>query len=553
MRSLLKNYALWCFLLLIPLLLTNAYAIETPQATSTKPQSSEAASDTSTEPNNNTSGQHMHGAGAGDEVDTNLALTEPYQDVYPTYPPTKATSPEQANLIERGEYLAKMGDCISCHTNMEGKTPAYAGGLAINTPFGTFYSPNITPDKETGIGNWTEEDFIRALKDGRDPKGRNYFPVFPYIYFSKMSVDDIRALYAYFMSLPAVKLENKKLPFPFNIPGARFSLWGWNLLFFFPEDNEFTYEPDQSAEWNRGKYIVDTLGHCSMCHTPLNMFGAPKDRYYLTGGFIDGYWAPNITKFGLHSANRYEISDVFKQGQLINKAGPVAGPMAEVNHNSLSYLTSEDQLAIATYLKTVISEEPLGLPGSESEPTLKRGKQVYVNACIICHQKGRMSAPLTGDGHNWYDRLKTSGLTGLYRHSIHGYNSMPVKGACVTCSDNDLIAATDYILNKSLSRSQWRDLSAGRSAKYPANGKTIYEENCSICHNDGKEGAPKIGDKVTWQPLIEKNMDVLIENTLTDEAHPKNGGCKLCTTGEIIEAIKYMVSQSKTEGNYSLW
>ena len=339
---------------------------------------------------------------------------------YPEYPPTKPASGEEARLIKRGEYFAKLGDCIACHTDVKDGTPAFAGGLPIATPFGTIYSPNITPDKKTGIGNWTEKDFIRAVKEGKDPNGHNYFPVFPYIYFANISDDDARAMYAYFMSIPAVSLENKSQPFPFNVPGARLGLWGWNLLFFYPRD-DFKYEPERSAEWNRGKYIVDGLGHCSMCHTPLNVFGAPKDRYYLTGSFIDGFWAPNITKFGLESASRYEVADVFIKGELINFAGPIAGPMAEVNHNSLSYLTREDQLAIAAYLKTVVSDEPLGLPPSEKQPTLKRGKQVYVNSCIICHQDGKMGAPVIGNGPGWYMRLKNSGLTGLYRNAIHGY------------------------------------------------------------------------------------------------------------------------------------
>lgn len=472
---------------------------------------------------------------------------------YPAYPATTPATGDQELLIRRGEYLARMGDCIACHTNVKAKTPAFAGGLPLNTPFGTFYSPNLTPDKETGIGKWTEEDFRRALKDGRDPQGRNYFPVFPYIYFSRTSDEDLHALYTYFMNIPAVKQKNKSLPFPFNMPGARFSLWGWNLLFFFPEDNSFVYTPNQSPEWNRGKYIVDTLGHCSMCHTPLNLVGAPKNRFYLTGAFVDGYWAPNITHYGLKSATHQEVADVFTQNQLINRAGPVAGPMAEVNHNSLSHLTKEDRLAIATYLKTVVSDEPLGVEPSEQQPTLKRGRQVYINACIICHQDGQMSAPRIGDGSNWYRRLKSSGLTGLYRHTIHGYNSMPVKGACVTCSDNDLLAATDYILNQSLSRSQWHDLTASGSAKYATSGKDIYKESCSMCHDNGQGGAPKIGDKKVWKLLIEKNMDDLLKNTLSGDFHTKNGGCQECTTGEVLEAIKYMVSQSTTEGNYSLW
>lgn len=472
---------------------------------------------------------------------------------YPSYPPTaKATDPENQRQIERGEYLAKMGDCIACHTDVKGGTPAFAGRLPLATPFGTFYSPNITPDKKTGIGNWTEQDFIRALKDGRAPQGYNYFPVFPYLYFSNASEDDLRALYAYFMSIPPVELPNKPQPFPFNVPGARLSLWGWNLLFFFTSP-DVQYDADESPQWNRGKYIVDGLGHCSMCHTPLSIFGAPKMRYYLTGTFIDGYWAPNITQYGLHAVNHADIADVFAHGQLLNQAGPVAGPMAEVNHNSLSYLTEADRLAIATYLKTVISHEQFTILPSEKQPTLKRGKQVYINTCIMCHQKGQMSAPLIGNSANWFSRLKEAGLNGLYRHTINGYNSMPIKGSCVTCSDNDIIAGVDYILNKSLTRSQWLDLQSHGAKKYSANGKTVYEENCAVCHTEGKLGAPKLGDKAVWKPLIDQNLDDLVEIVTKSKHHPVQGGCSHCTTGEIIEAIKYMVSQSKTEGNYSLW
>jgi cytochrome c5 len=474
---------------------------------------------------------------------------------YPAYPPLTLGSDSIKNaLIQRGEYLAKMGDCVSCHTNVKAGKPAFAGGLALKTPFGTFYSPNITPDKETGIGTWSEKDFIRAVKEGRDPHGRNYFPVFPFVYFSKITDEDAKALYAYFMNIPAVNQKNIPLPFPFSLPGSRLSLWGWKLLFFFPQDDEVTYDPEQSAEWNRGKYIVDSLGHCSMCHTPLNLLGAPKQAYYLTGGFIDGYWAPNITKYGLSSANKQEVANVFTTHQLINEAGPVAGPMAEVNHNSLQYMTDEDRLAIATYLQTVISEEPLGvsLP-SDALPTLTRGKEVYFKSCEICHQEGKMSAPRNGDGPNWYLRLKSSGLTGLYRHTIHGYNSMPVKGACVTCSDNDLIAAVNYILNNSLSHSQWADVEKGGAEKFPSNGKTVYLENCAVCHNEGKEGAPKLGDKVIWDRLATQNIDVLFKKTMDGKSHPQEGGCAECSSGEVLEAIKYILSQSTTEGNFSLW
>lgn len=473
------------------------------------------------------------------------------KEFYPEYPPLNPPPGKEA-LAKEGEYLAKMGDCIACHSDTKKGMPAYAGGLPLNTPFGTFYSPNITPDKETGIGNWTEQDFVRAMKEGRDPAGRNYFPVFPYIYFAKMTEHDARALYAYFMSIPPVKQENKSMPFPFNMPGARLGIWGWNLLFFFPEGNTINYDTNQSPAWNRGRYIVDTLGHCSMCHTPLNLLGGPKNRYYLTGAFVDGYWSPNITKHGLSSADPHEIANVFKENQLINNAGPVAGPMAEVNHNSLSHLTEEDRLAIATYLKTVVSEETLKVgPSTKGQSTIKRGRQVYVNSCIICHQNGEMGAPVIGNGSSWYQRLKTNGIVGLYRHAVDGYNSMPVKGGCVTCSDNDVIAGVDYLLKRSLSRSQWQDVVLGDTRKYPSNGKAIYDAHCAQCHNDGVQGAPKIGSPV-WKTLAAKNVDVLISNTINSKKHPKLAPSENCTTGEVIEAIKYMLSQSDV-GNYSLW
>lgn len=389
------------------------------------------------------------------ESETTTKTESPF---YPKYPKTNTTTGELAQSIQRGEYLAKMGDCISCHTDVEHNGAPFAGGFRINTPFGPFYTPNITPDKETGIGSWTEQDFIRAIKEGRDPHGRNYFPVFPYAYFANVTDEDAKDMYSYFMNIPAVTFHNKSQTFPFNVPGSRLSLWGWNLLFFFP-NTPYANDTTQSVEWNRGKYIVDGLGHCSMCHTPLSPLGAPKTRYYLTGGFIDGFWAPNITRDGLKTATVEEIADgVFLNNELINKAGPVAGPMAEVNHNSLKYLTYEDRAAIAVYLKTVVSEEPLGLPPSDELPSLERGRQVYNKACTICHQNGEMTAPIIGDSSAWYFRLKNSDLKTLYRHAIDGFNSMPVKGACVTCSDNDIISGVDYILNRSLTRSQWLNI-----------------------------------------------------------------------------------------------
>jgi cytochrome c5 len=480
-------------------------------------------------------------------------ILEPLLDgYYPPYPKVSPKAPFTAEQVARGEYLAKAGDCIACHTNTKMNIGQFAGNLPIVSPFGTFYSSNITPDKETGIGSWTEEDFRNAMQHGRHPSGYNYFPAFPYVYFSNLAKEDIKDLYAYFMSIPAIHHKNHEHGFPLNLPGARFSLWGWKLLFFFPNE-KFKYDPKQTQEWNRGKYLVDGLGHCSMCHTPLNALGAPKQRFYLTGGFVDGYWAPNITRYGLMGHSRYAIADVFVSGRLLNNAGPVAGPMAEVNHNSLRYLTLEDRVAMSVYLKTVISEDPFKLPDLSKQAPLKKGKQVYVNVCSICHQKGEMSAPVIGDASNWYRRLQTNGLTALYRHVINGYNSMPIKGACLTCHDDDIVAAVDYILHQSLTRSQRTELREGGAASFPSKGEDIYKETCSVCHDKGKFAAPKIGDKQAWAPLITPGLDVLVKNTMSTVHHPKNAGCNMCTHSEIVDAVKYMVEQSKTEGDYSKW
>ena len=477
---------------------------------------------------------------------------------YPTYPDVNYGSGAQADAIRSGEYLAQIGDCLACHTTTEGGQ-AFAGGLPIATPFGTFYTPNITPDPATGLGKWSEADFIKVMKEGIRPDGSNSFPAFPYVYFNRVRVSDLKDIWAYLKALPAVNRENQgnTLPFPMNL---RLAQYGWKIPFFYPDRGEFKPDKSRSDSWNRGAYIVEGLGHCSMCHTPMNLLGASRDRYYLTGALIDGYWAPDISKRGLETSTRYQVADVFQDGELINTAGDVRGPMADVNHNSLGHLTHQDALAVAQYLKSVESRQPRHIGKLKAgQPRLKRGEQVFWNACDLCHVAGEASAPRLADNGNWWRRLQERPVSMLYRHAIHGFNNMPARGACVTCTNEDVEAAVDYIIKKALTSSQWRiytdKVNVPRSvATNSATGKSVYQASCATCHEEGRLGAPKLDDRQQWAALLNKNFDVLLHNTLQGlNAMPPKGGCTSCTGEEVIAAVKYMAEQAQPDKDYSLW
>ncbi|MGC2198720.1 MAG: cytochrome c, partial [Stellaceae bacterium] len=185
-----------------------------------------------------------------------------------------------ADVVSRGAYLTNAAGCEDCHTDREHGGKPYAGGRALATPFGTFYSPNITPDPETGIGRWSDEQFLRALRDGVRPDGANFFPVFPYPSFTKITDADMRAIKAYLFSLPAVRQVNRAhdVSFPFS---WRFLQYAWKWLFFSP--GPFRPAPARSEAYNRGAYLVTALSHCGECHTPRNWFGATEPNRFLAG------------------------------------------------------------------------------------------------------------------------------------------------------------------------------------------------------------------------------------------------------------------------------
>ena len=476
--------------------------------------------------------------------------------VYPSYPAVEYGQGVVAEYVKRGEYLAKAGNCIACHSHTEAGIPAFAGGPPIQTPFGTFYGGNITPDPETGIGQWSEADFIKAMREGVSPEGEHYFPVFPYLYFAQLTDDDLRAIWVYLQKIPAVRQANRKhdVPFPFN--WRRLQL-GWKLLYFMPYQAALGYDVEQSVPWNRGRYLVEGLGHCAMCHTPINLLGGLKRQYHLTGHFIENYWAPNITALALERSSVEEVADIFKYGRLSLGAGVVAGPMAEVNHNSLSQLSQADQIAIATYLKSVHSEQPFDPKMPWISSTHAQGKAVYEAACANCHIGGESGAPRIGDRGNWSYRAARRDLETLYLNTLNGFNSMPTKGGCVTCSDAEIKAAVDYVLYESLDHQSLKKLK-GESVAKPKksrSGIVIYQTYCSTCHDQGRLGAAKLTDTAYWKRQVAaKNVDGLVSSTLKGSYRmPKKGGCQDCRTEEIIEAVKYILSESIPDKDYSQW
>jgi cytochrome c5 len=467
---------------------------------------------------------------------------------YPNYPKINYGAGPQADLIKKGEYLAQAGDCIACHTKPGGLP--FAGGLPIATPFGIIYSPNITSDTRYGIGNWSLAQFSKAMREGVAPDGSNYFPVFPYPFFNKLSNDDIAALKAYFDAVPPIPQANKPvdMPIPFR---WRFLQFFWKVMFFDFNKGVFKPDPHQTPEWNRGAYLVQGLGHCGMCHTPLNPLGAPKEQYALTGGFGSGSYAPNISFSRFVNVSVSQIVNIFSNNQLLS-GGKIVGPMSEVIHDSLEYLTNDDLAAIGTYLKTVKSKLPTT---AATKITSKTGEKIYDKYCVGCHGSGAGGAPKMGDAGDWSPKIK-QGLPILYQNAIQGIGNMPPKGTCATCSDAEIQAAVNYIVTSSQSRAPSSSQKTTSNLPQPTivMGKKVYDQVCSICHQNGELGAPITGDQDQWAPIIKKNMDVLVAHTIKGyKGMPARGACYNCSDTDLIAAVIYMVNQSQSGGNYNLW
>jgi mono/diheme cytochrome c family protein len=310
---------------------------------------------------------------------------------------TPAAKPQaDAALIAKGEYLARAGDCIACHTMPEGAL--FAGGRPMLTPFGTLNTSNITPDDETGIGRWTADQFYATMHTGRFPDGGLLYPAMPFASYTKVTRQDSDAIFAYLRSIPAVRQRNRPhdLSFPYN---NRSLILGWRTLFF--NEGEYRPDPRQSDEWNRGAYLVEGLGHCGMCHTAINALGGSSESKAFQGGLIpmQNWYAPSLTsnrEAGLGDWSLEEIGDYLKTG--VSVRGAVYGPMAEVVYNSLQYMTDADIRAMAVYLKSLAQGSPpepatTSLPSPESSLLLTLGKSIYDRDCASCHGAQGLGKP----------------------------------------------------------------------------------------------------------------------------------------------------------------
>ncbi|NVO27228.1 c-type cytochrome [Donghicola sp. C2-DW-16] len=395
----------------------------------------------------------------------------------------------QDDLVTRGEYLARAGDCTACHTATGG---AYmAGGYPFEMPMGTIISSNITPSDQYGIGKWTEAEFADALRKGVRPDGSRLYPAMPYPSYANITDEDIAALYAYFMQIDPVDAAPKvetALDFPFNIPGA---MAAWDLLF--AGGDPYTADPELTDQQNRGAYLVKGLAHCSTCHTPRNQLMATDNTRFLAGTAVEGWYAPNLTSddiSGLGQWSDAEIASYLQNGHAMGKA-QAGGPMADAVQNSLQYLTDQDIAAITAYLRTVpaIRDQGQDTPAwsvtkatpadwTQIEPgmvasdqpgyiaaDMTDGAQLYNVACAACHgMTGQGSEdgtfpPLTGNsavGSANHNNLVMAIVQGIHRTGADGTAVMPAFGEGQSmihgALDNSQIAAVSNYVTASFGK-----------------------------------------------------------------------------------------------------
>ena len=383
-------------------------------------------------------------------------------------PPIDAPAAESfdAAAIRRGAQLAALGDCATCHTAPGGET--FAGGRAVETPFGTIYSTNITPDTPTGIGRWSQVAFQRAMREGVDREGDHLYPAFPYDHFTLVNDEDSAALYAYIMTREPVraKTPDNRLAFPFNM---RFMIAGWKLIFL----HSGPYEPDNQhdAQWNRGAYLANGIGHCGACHTPRNGLGAEIAAQHFGGGEAEGWhaYAINADSKSLEAWNAEDLHMYLSKGWH-DRHGDAHGPMAAVAQN-LSSLPDADVKAIASYVASVMGNRSPALPAAGADagaekaslsaaPSNDTGAAIYATTCASCHDGTRalpfggvklmLSTAVTGESSTNLINVILDGL-----HAPEGTAGAIMPGFSTTLTDGQLESLVAYIRSNLGAQPPW--------------------------------------------------------------------------------------------------
>ena len=362
--------------------------------------------------------------------------------------------PQNFGQIQRGRYLAIAGDCGSCHT-VPGSGQPFAGGRPIETPFGVVVGANITPDPETGIGAWSDELFVRALREGKGHDGQLLYPAMPYPYYTKLTESDALAIRAYLNTVKPVRnaVVSNKLPFPFDV---REGMTAWNAIYF--RNGEFKPDPTKSAEWNRGAYLVEGLGHCGACHTPKTTLGGDEGERAFQGYALQGWFAPNITNDSERGLGGWSVADIvayLKNGH--NPTTASTGIMGEEITLSSSRMTDADLTAIATYLKDLPGQTPSpSAPVSASDPKMVAGGAIYADECSACHGMDGKGVPYLFPSLAGSPNVRSADPTSLIRVLIEGARSVATAGEPTgpgmpsfawKLSDDEAAAVLTYIRN----------------------------------------------------------------------------------------------------------
>ena len=445
-------------------------------------------------------------------------------------------APDQTNadVVARGKYLSDAGDCMACHTAKGGGEP-FAGGLHMQTPFGYIVTPNITPDKETGIGDWTDDQFYRVFHVGVGKNGEYLYPAMPYPWYTKVTREDVLAIKAYLMTVKPVHAprEANKMTFPFNI---RTGLAAWNEAFF--HEGTFQPDPSKSADINRGAYLVEGLGHCGECHNGNGLLGNGSAAKPLQGGPIQGWYAPNLSSDVQEGVGKYseeQLATYLKTGQA-KGMGYAGGPMAETIHDSLSKLTDADLHAIAAYLKST--------PATASYAATQRadytgqqpaGREVYLSYCSSCHQPNGQGiegavASLVGNG-----AVLAGGSQDVIRTILGGVEAKgpdsPMPSVGVGMTDQQVADVTNYV------RQAW-----GNKAPPNAGGEevgTLRTSTVRALYGEVSGSCPTIAQPDIAAAVTDPKTGI------PDKLHGLTLGNVLQTAGDVVPKLKSVVPHAQ--------